>query len=199
MVLDDVLVNFDTRRAKSAARVLREFASAGHQMLLFTCHHHIMQIFEAADAEVRMLPTRSGLDQDESWHNPGLELKPEPVQEVFEPEMIVEEVADPEPLEVEEFVAEDEPEKEPVEEVVEEAEAEEELPEEPEAEEAVCEEEPEPPVEDELHPALWDTVDDLSLALDDAEALDPWEAALLAAGNGHNERWWEAGHDDEAA
>ncbi len=195
MVLDDVLVNFDTRRAKSAARVLREFASAGHQMLLFTCHHHIMQIFEAADAEVRMLPIRNGLDQDESWRTPGLELEPEPVQEVFEPEMIVDEVADPEPLEVEEVVAEDEP----AEEVVEEVEAEEEIPEEPEAEEAVCEEEPEPPVEDELHPALWDTVDDLSLALDDVEALDPWEAALLAAGNGHDGRWWEAGHDDEAA
>ena len=61
MVLDDVLVNFDTRRAKAAAAVLRDFAHAGHQMLLFTCHHHIMQTFEAADVEVRVLPAREGL------------------------------------------------------------------------------------------------------------------------------------------
>lgn len=62
LVLDDVLVNLDVRRARMAAEVLRDFASQGHQMLLFTCHHHIFRIFQAAHAEVRMLPVREGLD-----------------------------------------------------------------------------------------------------------------------------------------
>ena len=41
LVLDDVLVNFDADRAKAAAAVLRDFAAAGHQLLVFTCHEHI--------------------------------------------------------------------------------------------------------------------------------------------------------------
>jgi uncharacterized protein YhaN len=49
MVLDDVLVNFDTHRAESAAAVLRDFAAAGHQLLVFTCHEHILRMFQAID------------------------------------------------------------------------------------------------------------------------------------------------------
>jgi uncharacterized protein YhaN len=49
MVLDDVLVNFDTQRAKAAAGVLRDFAAAGHQLLVFTCHEHILRMFKSLD------------------------------------------------------------------------------------------------------------------------------------------------------
>ena len=47
LVLDDVLVNFDAERAKAAAAVLRDFAAAGHQLLIFTCHEHIMKLFKS--------------------------------------------------------------------------------------------------------------------------------------------------------
>lgn len=56
LVLDDVLVNFDTARAKAAALVLRDFAKAGHQILVFTCHEHIARLFKHLKAEVRDLP-----------------------------------------------------------------------------------------------------------------------------------------------
>ena len=56
LVLDDVLVNFDVPRAKAAARVLRDFAKAGHHLLVFTCHEHIKKIFTAMRVKVRELP-----------------------------------------------------------------------------------------------------------------------------------------------
>jgi uncharacterized protein YhaN len=64
MVLDDVLVNFDAHRAIAAAEVLRDFAAAGHQLLVCTCHEHIEKIFELLDAPLNRLPTsyqRSGV------------------------------------------------------------------------------------------------------------------------------------------
>jgi uncharacterized protein YhaN len=45
MVLDDVLVNFDTERAAATADVLRDFGAAGRQLLVFTCHEHIERLF----------------------------------------------------------------------------------------------------------------------------------------------------------
>ncbi len=56
VVMDDVLVNFDTTRAKAAVGVLAEFARAGHQLLVFTCHEHLAQLFHEARVEVRALP-----------------------------------------------------------------------------------------------------------------------------------------------
>lgn len=58
IILDDVLVNLDHIRMKQAATVLRDFATNGHQLLLFTCHEHIKEAFEDLKAEVRRLPTR---------------------------------------------------------------------------------------------------------------------------------------------
>ena len=58
LVLDDVLVNFDSIRATHAARVLRDFASLGHQVIMFTCHEHIMKIFHNIDVQVRVLPAQ---------------------------------------------------------------------------------------------------------------------------------------------
>jgi hypothetical protein len=58
IILDDVLVNFDGRRAKAAATVLRDFAAAGHQVLVFTCHEHIMKLFQSLRVPVINLPDR---------------------------------------------------------------------------------------------------------------------------------------------
>ncbi len=72
LVLDDVLVNLDTARAKAAARVLRDFAKDGHQVLLFTCHEHIRKMFKSLRVEIRDLPDHAELvavaDESESMH-----------------------------------------------------------------------------------------------------------------------------------
>ncbi len=60
LVLDDVLVNFDEERTKAAAEVLVEFAQSGHQMLVFTCHQHVMALFENLNAAVQTLPNNKG-------------------------------------------------------------------------------------------------------------------------------------------
>ena len=59
LILDDVLVNFDAERAKAAAAVLRDFAAAGHQLLIFTCHEHIMKIFKSLHVPVTQLPNNA--------------------------------------------------------------------------------------------------------------------------------------------
>lgn len=57
MILDDVLVNFDSNRALAAARVLKEVSESGRQIFLFTCHEHICRIFQNLDVPVRILPS----------------------------------------------------------------------------------------------------------------------------------------------
>ncbi len=74
MVLDDVLVNFDVQRARRAAEVLCEFASGGHQLLMFTCHEHVSEMFKDLKADCRRLPVRRG--------------QPEPVAEVKKPAVL---------------------------------------------------------------------------------------------------------------
>ena len=37
-------------------RVLSDFAHEGRQLLFFTCHDHILRLFEAAQADIRILP-----------------------------------------------------------------------------------------------------------------------------------------------
>ncbi len=59
LILDDVLVNFDAERAKAAAGVLRDFAAAGHQLLVFTCHEHIMKLFKTLRVPVSRLPSNA--------------------------------------------------------------------------------------------------------------------------------------------
>lgn len=58
LVLDDVLVNFDRQRAGAAAKVLCEFAEQGHQILVFTCHEHIVELFQALNVPVRCLSSK---------------------------------------------------------------------------------------------------------------------------------------------
>jgi hypothetical protein len=75
LVMDDALVNFDDERAHAAARVLVEFASdlpGERQVLAFTCHAHVAELFADAGAAVRSLS-----DPGRRWrrHEPA----PEPV------------------------------------------------------------------------------------------------------------------------
>jgi hypothetical protein len=76
LVMDDALVNFDDERAHAAARVLVEFASdlpGERQVLAFTCHAHVAELFADAGAAVRSLS-----DPGRRWrrHEPA----PEPVE-----------------------------------------------------------------------------------------------------------------------
>jgi uncharacterized protein YhaN len=56
LVLDDIFVNFDQVRTEACVRVLSEFASGGPQVLVFTCHLHLAQVFEALGARTVWLP-----------------------------------------------------------------------------------------------------------------------------------------------
>ena len=100
LVLDDVLVNFDAIRAKRAAEALGDFAAGGHQVLLFTCHEHMWQMFQELDVDCRRLPSRAGAALPE----PKVVQKPvvqEPVEVEVEPVEVAEEsvveVAEPAP------------------------------------------------------------------------------------------------------
>jgi len=55
LILDDVLVNFDSKRVEAAARLLKQFAADGHQLLVFTCHEHVAQVFRSLQVQVREL------------------------------------------------------------------------------------------------------------------------------------------------
>ncbi len=57
MVLDDVLVNFDGQRAHAAAELLCDFSRNGYQILMFTCHDHMRDLFHSLGADVRILPS----------------------------------------------------------------------------------------------------------------------------------------------
>jgi hypothetical protein len=56
MILDDVLVNLDAKRAEATVALLCDFAKEGRQLLFFTCHEHIKQMFLQASVDIRMLP-----------------------------------------------------------------------------------------------------------------------------------------------
>lgn len=59
LVADDILVNFDDQRAAAAAALLGEYAAGGTQVLAFTCHRHLAEVFaeQAAGARIIELPT----------------------------------------------------------------------------------------------------------------------------------------------
>lgn len=81
LVLDDVLVNLDAKRVKAAVGVIRDFARAGHQVLMFTCHEHVMKLFRSAKVEIRTLPAhREAAPEvvDTTVERPSLPLLPSP-------------------------------------------------------------------------------------------------------------------------
>ncbi|MBQ9874297.1 MAG: AAA family ATPase [Thermoguttaceae bacterium] len=59
LIWDDVLVNFDYKRAAIAAKLLVDFAKAGRQIFLFTCHEHICRLFLRLGVPVRVLPSQT--------------------------------------------------------------------------------------------------------------------------------------------
>lgn len=66
MVLDDVLVNFDGRRTRAAAEVLYEFSKNGYQILMFTCHDHMRDLFHELGADVRILPDHKDVFENQA-------------------------------------------------------------------------------------------------------------------------------------
>ena len=80
MILDDVFVNFDAGRTKTAVRVLREFASEGHQLLVFTCHEHVWRMFKDMKVDTRRIPNR--YNKNDEIVEPDFEPEPEPVVEL---------------------------------------------------------------------------------------------------------------------
>lgn len=131
LVLDDVLVNFDHDRAANAAKTLKTFAELGHQVMMFTCHQHIVDIFTQIGVEVREMPTQG---------EPGRAVVMEPIEYLEEEQEYEEEIEYEE--EEEEAELEEEPvsAEEPVEVV-------EEVVEQPPEPVAITEPEPEPAVE----------------------------------------------------
>lgn len=85
LVLDDVLVNFDRDRAVHAAQTLKTFAELGHQVLMFTCHEHIVDIFHDIEVEVRLLPPQGRPGRATRWE-PSEEVEDEPEYAAFEEE-----------------------------------------------------------------------------------------------------------------
>lgn len=110
LVLDDLLVNFDNSRAKATAKLLRDFAAEGHQILLFTCHDHIVKIFRALKVDVRRLPNRTEAKEKPKQvptEEPKAVEKPKRPKKPVEP--VVEEV--PEVITIDQILATIEPEK----------------------------------------------------------------------------------------
>ena len=56
LVMDDLFVNFDQERTDAAADCLIELASEGQQVLFFTCHEHIAELFRRKQVEPLWLP-----------------------------------------------------------------------------------------------------------------------------------------------
>jgi uncharacterized protein YhaN len=102
MVLDDVFVNFDAGRTRTACAVLRDFARQGHQLMVFTCHEHVWRLFQELKVDTRRIPNRHG-EQQEVIDEPQPEPVPEPV--AIQPEPVLAKVAefvpDPEPAVIE--------------------------------------------------------------------------------------------------
>jgi uncharacterized protein YhaN len=72
MILDDVFVNFDAGRTKTACAVLRDFAKQGHQLLVFTCHEHVWRMFQELKVDTRRIPNRFG--DEEIADEPGVPI-----------------------------------------------------------------------------------------------------------------------------
>ncbi|MDA7977738.1 MAG: AAA family ATPase [Pirellulales bacterium] len=113
IILDDVLVNFDARRARATTEVLRDFAERGHQVFLFTCHEHIARMFAEVKVRVWRISRHVNARRDRSLIHevlgaasaevieiPQIEMPPPPiVMEETEPPLVIldEAPAAPEP------------------------------------------------------------------------------------------------------
>jgi uncharacterized protein YhaN len=59
LIMDEILVNFDSPRAKATASVLAEF-SREHQILYFTCHPETVALFREVDSQIPVMEIRDG-------------------------------------------------------------------------------------------------------------------------------------------
>jgi uncharacterized protein YhaN len=66
MVMDDVLVNFDSQRARAAAELLCDFSRKGYQLLMFTCHEHMRDLFDSFGVDVKILPHHRDVAQSQA-------------------------------------------------------------------------------------------------------------------------------------
>ena len=83
MVMDDILVNFDTKRARLAAELLVDFSRNGYQLLMFTCHEHMRDLFYSLDVPVKTLPHHRDVVEHQAVpvdYKPTVQYEPEPVQ-----------------------------------------------------------------------------------------------------------------------
>ncbi len=55
LILDDVLVNCDLSRAANAIKAIHQFSNEVGQVLFFTCHDHIAELFNQVGADVRAI------------------------------------------------------------------------------------------------------------------------------------------------
>jgi uncharacterized protein YhaN len=60
VVMDDILVNFDARRAERAAAAIAQLA-AGHQVIFFTCRDETAELLDPLDQRTRTLSIREPL------------------------------------------------------------------------------------------------------------------------------------------
>ena len=63
LVLDDVFVNFDQARTEAAVETILDVAEAGQQVLLFTCHLHLADVFESKGVDAVWLPSNAVTEQ----------------------------------------------------------------------------------------------------------------------------------------
>lgn len=71
MVLDDVFVNFDEQRTLGAIDLLIDFTKNGQQLLFFTCHRYLAELFESRGIVPILLPTPQELSADDANRRAG--------------------------------------------------------------------------------------------------------------------------------
>ena len=64
IVLDDILVNFDEQRTRAAIEELMRQTDDNQQVLFFTCHQHLAEMFRQRGVSTVMLPDRRALNDE---------------------------------------------------------------------------------------------------------------------------------------
>jgi|GEM_PF-1546500 len=112
LILDDVFVNYDTKRSYSTAKTFLDFASQGRQIFLFTCHEHICRMFLNLGIPVHVLPAFSSRHKKiRTFYPVREEVIPEKHVPEKHPEPMISEPAVMEEEVTEEEMTEKEPEK----------------------------------------------------------------------------------------
>ncbi len=78
LILNDVFVNIDSGRAQATAMLLEEFSSRGHQVILFTRHEHVLQLFPNSRGRRFKLQQRGRTVETPRVPKPHLDRVPHP-------------------------------------------------------------------------------------------------------------------------